>query len=298
MRVPRLLEPGQSDSPLVVVRSGFWNFNSFGFYDGDEALLIDPGFYPEDIALLGAAVTTRHREGAPRRVRHVVITHSHHDHIRGWASFPEAQVTSPLVVAQKGATAQSRILAAKRKIDERLGIADEGFEYPRPDVTFEAECTLHVGSREVVLFPLFGHSNCCSVVWIPSLRTLFTADYLVDPGLPYCRWEAGAMESALDWLADFCRTQGVETIWPAHNHPVRGSAAIQTAIHRDRESMRRIRTQCELGLQQARPEAEILECATAAALDWRGTENKATRLQDLDNARRVLLECKAQTAPE
>jgi len=100
-------------------------------------------------------------------------------------------------------------------------------------------------------------------------------------------------EAALDWLAEFCRAQAVETVWPAHNFPMRGKSAIQHAIHQDRESMRRIRNACERGLAQGLEEAAILDQATAAALAWRGTENKATRLQDLDNARRVLQACRA-----
>ena len=293
MKLPQLLEAGSVDHPLVIVRSGFWQFNAAGFFDGDEALVIDPGIFPEDIALLGAAVTTRSTEGTHRDVRHVVLTHSHHDHIRGWMQFPGAQVTMPKVAAEKDLGPRTRILAAKTKLDERLGIEDAGFAYPTPDRTFDQPCSLTIGSQAVHLYPLFGHSNCCSVVWIPALRTLFSADYLVTPGTPYCRWEADAMESALDWLASFVEEHDVQTVWPAHYAPHQGPQAIREAIKMDRGAMRVLREACSSGLESGHAEDTILRSATQAARAWRGTDTKASRLQDADNARRVLANCRS-----
>lgn len=293
MKVPRLLEAGSLEHPMVIVRSGFWQFNAAGLFHGDQALVIDPGIYPEDIALLGAAVTTRARSGPPRRVTQVILTHSHHDHIRGWSHFPGAEVIMPRVAAEKGPDARARIVAAKAKVDQRLGIEEEPFAYPHADRTFDRPLPIQLGELEVQLLPLYGHSNCCSVVWVPALRTLFSADYLVTPGTPYCRWEMPAMEAALDWLARFVEEHEVETIWPAHYAPLRGTAAIRAGLHQDREALRILRSSCEQGLAQGLSEAEILRAATQAARAWRGSDSKASRLQDLDNAQRMLASCRA-----
>ena len=85
---PRLLLVGDEADPLVVVRSHFWNFNAVGLYHGDQACVIDPGIEPRDIDALRAAVCGS--AGDERSVTQVVLTHSHHDHIRGWMRFPGA----------------------------------------------------------------------------------------------------------------------------------------------------------------------------------------------------------------
>ena len=113
-----------------------------------------------------------------------MLTHSHHDHIRGWQHFPGAQIHMPEVAANKPIDSQARILAGKTAIDERLQIQDPSFTYPTAQHTFDSPTDIQVGAERVQLIPLFGHSNCCSVVWIESLRTLCTQDYLVSPASP------------------------------------------------------------------------------------------------------------------
>ncbi len=296
MRVPRILQADDSDPGLAVVRSGFWKFQGIGFYSEGEALVIDPGIYPEDIALLGALVQTRARQGSERQVKTVVLTHSHHDHIRGWQHFPGAEVCMPGVAAEKTELAQSRILAGKQAIDERLGIEDPSYTYPKPQFQFEDPIELTVGKQAVHLFPLFGHSNCCSVVWIPSLRTLCTQDYLVSPGLPYCRWRADAFEQSLDWLAQFCVEHGVQTIWPAHNNPIQSPKAIQAAIAEDAGYMAFLREACG-SLPHGEVESGVAAKRVATLLQERrgGKPSRATSYQDLDNAKRMLAEVQGST---
>ena len=194
----RFLVDGRPGDPIVVLRSRFWNFNSIGLYHGEQAAVIDPGIYPDEIQTLNGAICTRNLPaGGRRRVSDVVLTHSHHDHIRGWTHFPGARITAPRVVAEKSETARKRILARKFQIDEKLGIEDADFTYPEVDVVFDDTTRLRVGGLDTEVRFLPGHSNCTSVVHLPQLGTLCTADYLVSPGLPYCRWEAHAFELSL-----------------------------------------------------------------------------------------------------
>ncbi|MEZ6004975.1 MAG: MBL fold metallo-hydrolase [Planctomycetota bacterium] len=286
MNLPHLVHAGSASDPLVVVRSDFWNFQGIGTWSGDEALVIDPGFYPEDIALLSAAVRTRVERSIPRRVRHVVLTHSHHDHIRGWQRFPDAEITMPQVAADKPADAQKRILAAKRTIDDSLGIDDRTFTWPVPDRTFEESCTLEFGAARAELHFLPGHSNCSCVVWLPHVRTLCTADYLVSPGLPYCRWEMPAFESALTWIELFVRREGVRRVVPAHNHILEGQDTILRALALETEYVAVLRNTLENrppGEDPARGQTLALQ----AMKNWRGSQTRAEVRQDRDNAQRM-----------
>lgn len=290
MSTPRLLLEGSPRDPAVVVRSRLWGFNGIGFFDGDAAFVVDPGLAPEEIAALGQALATRARRGSPRRVTHVVLTHSHHDHIRGWQRFPGATVTFPRVAAAKGERARDRILAAKRRIDERLGVEDPGFGYPEPDLVFEDRARLSVGTLEVELRFLPGHSDCTSVVWIPALATLCSADYLVSPGLPYCRWRAREFEAALAHMARFVRDEGVERVLPAHNDPILGRDGILAALEREREYFRVLRAAVRRALQAGAQGERCAREAARAMVAWRGVDLGARQRQDVDNARRVIEE--------
>ncbi|MFT4649521.1 MAG: glyoxylase-like metal-dependent hydrolase (beta-lactamase superfamily II) [Planctomycetota bacterium] len=299
MRVPRLLLPGTARDPLVVVRSGFWNFNGIGLFDGNEALVVDPSIFPEDIALLGSAVATRGGTLKPRPVKHVILTHSHHDHIRGWQHFPGAQITTPQPVADKNALARERIVAAKTAIDDSLGIKDPNFTYPNADSvanlqTFEQQTTLHVGQLEVQIHLLLGHSNCCSVVWIPEHKTLLTGDYLVSPGIPYCRWQARDFETALVWLREFTVQRDVQRVIPAHNAIIASNAEILSAIGLEIDYFHHLRATCEDLHSSGLPTEKVISQAAKAIIPFREARSKTTtraaRRQDRDNAERILKE--------
>ncbi|MDA1266479.1 MAG: MBL fold metallo-hydrolase, partial [Planctomycetota bacterium] len=236
-----LLVEGTPQDPLVVVRSRLWQFNGIGFFSGDEAVVVDPGIDPTEIALLTERVTTAHRDGPPRRVTHVLVTHSHHDHIRGWSRFEGAEVILPRVAAEKDEAARGRILAAKHKIDQHLEVDDPGFAYPEADRVFDEQVSVRCGELTLEMRFLPGHSNCTSVVWVPQLRTLCTADYLVSPGLPYCRWQATAFDEALATLRRWVDELGVERIVPAHRELHLGRDAVFAAIAADEWAMRRTR---------------------------------------------------------
>lgn len=284
----QFLAPGTRDDPLVVVRSRFWRFNAIGFFDGDEACVVDPGIYPDEIAALGHAV--RSAAGGDRRVTHVVVTHSHHDHIRGWMRFPGARVVCPRVAAEKPETARARIMASKRTVDTQLRIDDPGFTYPRADVVFDDRASVSVGGRDVEARFVPGHSNCTSVVLIPSLRTLCTADYLVSPGLPYCRWQARDFEQAMRTIARWCEEEGIERILPAHNDPITGREAIARAIREELDYFTFLRGRVRSAMAAGETRESCARIAARALRERRGVDLGRKELQDLDNARRVLEE--------
>jgi len=286
VRAPRVIVPGAADDPLVVVRSGFWDFQAVGIFCAGEAAVVDPGITPEDLELLRAELA---RNGVTR-ITHVLVTHSHHDHIRGWDKFEGACVVMPRVAAEKSAEAQGRILAAKSRIDAHLGIEDPGFTYPHPDVVFDESVSLEVGGLEVEMHTLTGHSNCTSVVTIPAANTLVSADYLVFPGLPYCRWEARSFEASLDRLTGFVLDEGSQRGVAAHREVYVGEASILAAIDEDREYFHALRQQVEELHTEGIDGEEWALRAARAMQARRGRALGGRERQDVDNARRVIAE--------
>jgi len=272
----------RGEDGLRCVRSGFWGFNSIGLVHGGEALVVDPGLTPGEIDTLAGSLD------AP--VGQVVLTHSHHDHIRGWQRFRGASVVMPRVAADKRPEARKRILAAKQWLDGRLEVEDPDFAYPAADRTFEKSSSLHVGELGVELRFLPGHSDCTSIVWIPELRTVLSADYLVEPGLPYCRWRAREFEEACATLQAFCEENDVQRVVPSHNDWLHGGDSIRAAIGRERRYFELLRAAICEARDEGLPREQAEKLGVAAVRGWRSAEGQDVgrrERQDDDNAGRV-----------
>ncbi len=280
-----LVDTAPGADGLVVQRCGLWGYNAIGVVSGDEACAVDPGITPEEIRSFREAL-----EAGGRRVTKVVLTHSHHDHIRGWHAFPGAQVIAPRAVAQKEEGPQARILAGKAKVDERLGIEDAGFCFPTVDLAYDERLSVAVGALELELEFLPGHSNCTSVVHIPGLRALLTADYLVSPGLPYCRWEAAPFEVANRRLRSIVESEAVEHVVPAHNDLIVGREAALAAIDEELEYFTALRADLASRVASGASHDRAMRAAASFMAERRGVDLGPRARQDRDNARRVLAE--------
>lgn len=271
--------------PLVALRCDFWGFNSIGLFDGDEALVVDPGIKPEEIETLRARLAAG---GA--QVTTVVLTHSHHDHIRGWQRFPGAEVHFPRVAAEKSEDARSRILAAKLRIDEELGVRDPEFAYPEGTAVFDDRRDLRIGGLDVELLFLPGHSDCTSVVRIPALKALATADYLVSPGLPYCRWRAREFEAAIRRMTTWVEDGLVERVVPAHGRVIEGREALLTALGEESSYFEFARSEVRAELSSGSSQELVARRVASRLGERRGVDLGPRAAQDVDNVRRILAE--------
>lgn len=278
-----LLDTEPGDSGLIVQRSEHWGYNAIAVVSGGEACVVDPGITRGEIESFRAAV-----ERGDRVVTHVLLTHSHHDHIRGWDAFGEARVIAPVVVDEKDERARRRILAGKSKFDERIGEPNETFRYPEIDRTFVERDELSVGRLNVELRFLPGHSNCTSVVIVPELRSMLSADYLVTPGLPYCRFEVGPFEAAHREMLDLIEEYDLVRVVPAHNAILESKDAIQAAIRVELDYFAALREFVQSYRDEGLDGDRLIKACGRAMGERRGVDLGARARQDLDNAKRLI----------
>ncbi len=288
----RWLTPRGAAAPFQVFQSPFWSYNNIALVSGDEACLFDPGARPIDLDVISSAA----RQGG-RHIAHVVVTHSHHDHIRAWNHFVGARIWLPLAVQDKPEQAKQRDLEFKHAIDQRLKVVDPDFVYPHSDDAFASRASFSVGELEVDLRFLPGHSLCTSVAFVPQLRTLVSADYLVSPGMPYCRWQPHEFESAMTRLREWCVELEIEQVWPAHNSPITGHAAVLAAIDEERSYFKYLRELVRELLATGLDPNTVTRQAAQAMRERRGDLEGVRQRQDGDNARRVVVEESTEQVP-
>src|SRR5262249_13865424 len=71
---------------VEIRHSGIWQLTSAVLSCGGEVLVVDPAYFPRELAELSALAQTHGAVGA------VAFTHGHWDHVVGWSHFPGARV--------------------------------------------------------------------------------------------------------------------------------------------------------------------------------------------------------------
>lgn len=264
---------------VISQRSRLWHFNAHALLSNGEAAVFDPGIFQDELTRFRDTIAER-----GFRVRYLVLTHSHHDHIRGWKFFPGAEIVSHRKVAEKDEVAKQRILTAKDMLDKKFGTTDPDFSFPPIHRVYDSQETLRVGDAVLSLRYLPGHSDCISMTICPQAKAAFTGDYFVSPGMPYVRWRVDKFREAMKTFREWVAQDQIENIYPAHNDSIHGKAAVLQAIDREEDYFARLSEIVRELAKTEKSEEEIIK-ETAKRL-----RPEKMWDQDRDNARRALRE--------
>jgi len=216
---------------LIVLERGWLSANNVVCLEGETASLVDSGYVThaeQTVALVGHAL-------AGRRLRQVVNTHIHSDHIGGNAAL-QAAFDCALVVPDGAAVAvaewneEALLLSPLRQQGARF----------QPSATLAAGSTVHLGEREWTVLAVPGHDNDALAFFAPEGGILIAGDAL---------WENGfglifpALLGSEDGLADTRATLEmlgrlpIRQVIPGHGRPFADAAA---AIERGLQRLARI----------------------------------------------------------
>lgn len=209
-----------------VRHSGIWQLTSAVLTDGKQALIIDPGYFPRELAELQALVCV------PPSCCRVVFTHGHWDHVVGWQSFAQSQVL--LNVRLRDAIVGQTALAAKNLREaqdfDRKWYVDRGMPLQWPDN--DKLCGLRhgdsfaFGTESVSVLQLPGHSEDGLALHLPLSGLLVVGDYLSPCEIPFVE-DLSAYRKTLHTLRELL-TQ-TETVLPGHGPPLSAAEALQIA---------------------------------------------------------------------
>ena len=157
-----------------------------GVIVGDESVLVvDARATPQMARDLVAHIRTV----TDKPIRHVLLTHYHAVRVLGVAGYDErvnviaSDVTRDMIVERGRQDMESEIQRFPRLFQGRDGIP--GLTWPT--MTFKAEMTLWLGSREVrIMHAGRGHTRGDTIAWLPREKVLFAGDLVEFGATPYC----------------------------------------------------------------------------------------------------------------
>jgi glyoxylase-like metal-dependent hydrolase (beta-lactamase superfamily II) len=159
--------------------SALWQTNAVALRAGEEAMLIDSPYFPDELEMLPEVL----RQSGFDPVG-LIATHADWDHLLGRFAFPDAS----LGVAESTAT---RIREEPGVAQKRLRDADNQYYVRRPQPLslgsyqpLPVPGKLELGPEEIELYPAEGHTDDGMILFARWCGVLVAGDYLSDVELP------------------------------------------------------------------------------------------------------------------
>jgi len=178
---------------------------------------------------LGWALLQQIRKVTDRKIRYVIASHYHADHIYGLQAFKDH--TDAVIVAQERAgeykeneeTADEK---ANQRLDQRRGVlfpwVDKNTRVVPPDITFRDRMTIALGDKRLtLLYAGPAHSSSDMMMLVEPDGVLFAGDIVQNSRIPHMNSDD---VSTTQWLAALGE---VEKLDPKFIIPGHGKASTQ-----------------------------------------------------------------------
>ena len=198
----------------LVVTSGFWQTNAVAVRGGDEAVLIDSPYLPDELDALPSLLA-----GAGFEPDGLLATHADFDHLLGRLAFPG-------MTLGLGESSVERIRREPGAAQRDLRDYDAEFYVVRPAPLALGQVQglpvpghVELGDRELELHPAEGHTVDGMALFDRATGVLVVGDYLSDVEIPWIS-ESGSLA---DYRATLARlaplVDEAATVVPGHGAP-------------------------------------------------------------------------------
>jgi glyoxylase-like metal-dependent hydrolase (beta-lactamase superfamily II) len=197
----------------VVVTSLMWQTNAVALRAGDEAMLVDSPYYPEELDALAGLLA-----GAGFEPDALIATHADFDHVLGRAAFPGlalgmAESSVERMRREPGAAQRElRDKDAEIYIERRPLALGQLQPLPVPG-------SVELGDVELELHPAEGHTPDGMSIFARHCGVLCLGDYLSRVEIPWIH-EGGSLadyRATLERLGPL--VEAAETVVPGHGAP-------------------------------------------------------------------------------
>jgi glyoxylase-like metal-dependent hydrolase (beta-lactamase superfamily II) len=209
-------------SDAVVVTSRLWRINAIALRAGEEAMLIDSPYFPDELDALAALLADAGFAPAA-----LLATHGDWDHVLGRFAFPDLS----LGVAE---STMLRFRAKPGEAQRQLREADDELYVERPGPlglgqvqALPVPGKLELGDHELELHPAEGHTPDGMALFDPRTGVLCTGDYVSDVEIPTLN-DDGSLEEYRLTLARLAPVvERAATVVPGHGSPQPRDAALR-----------------------------------------------------------------------
>jgi glyoxylase-like metal-dependent hydrolase (beta-lactamase superfamily II) len=195
----------------LVVTSGFWQTNALALRSGDEAMLIDSPYLPDELDALPSVLA-----GAGFEPVGLIATHADFDHLLGRMAYPGMTLglgeSSIERIHREPGAAQREL----RDYDARFYVVRSAPLALGQLQALPVPGSVEIGDRELELHPAEGHTPDGMALFDRALGVLAVGDYVSDVEIPWIS-EGGSLS---DYRATLARLQplieAATTVVPGH----------------------------------------------------------------------------------
>jgi glyoxylase-like metal-dependent hydrolase (beta-lactamase superfamily II) len=249
------------------VASNFYTLDGSGGTIGvlagpDGVLMVDSQFAP-----LGDKIVAAIRQISDGRIRYLVNTHVHPDHIGGNENIGKLGAT---IVAR--ANLRARMVKPAAQANGQPGVPAPAMALPT--VTYDAPMTFHLNGEEVRLIPVpAAHTDGDTMVYFANANVIMTGDFYRSTGYPNIdRNNGGTMTGMLagfDAIVSLARPD--TKIVPGH-----GAIVDKTAVAAHKAMMVLVRDKVAALVRQNKTQEEVVASKPTADVDASVTGATAT----------------------
>ena len=198
-------------SDVVVVTSRMWQTNAVALRAGDEAMLIDSPYFPDELEALPTLLLSAGFEPDA-----LLATHGDFDHLLGRVAFPALSLGVPEATMLRFRAQPGQVQRELRDFDARHYVERPGPLGLGQTQSLPVPGKLELGSEELELHPTEGHTEDGMAVLAPWCGLLVCGDYLSSVEIPWIS-QGGSLS---DYRATLARlgqlVDRAETVVPGH----------------------------------------------------------------------------------